>query len=145
MFWTCQGGVQLLAQPLGHVKVEEMAALPLHQKHPGIAAGASVHCRERHRQWEDRNRGKEMERHRGTVRETQADRGTEGWRSRVMTERHTGKEGGFGCRYAPHLESCRNQTIFCLFVFGIWWKDEAKLKASGKNYFCFISQSAIII
>lgn len=47
LFRTCQDGVQLLTHLLGHVKVEGMTALSLHQKHLGIAAAARVHCRER--------------------------------------------------------------------------------------------------
>lgn len=43
----CQGGLQLLTHLLGHIKVQEVTACPLNQKHSGIAAAASVHCRQR--------------------------------------------------------------------------------------------------
>lgn len=44
---TCQVGVQLLTHLLGHVKVQEVTARPLNQKHSSIAAAASIHCRQR--------------------------------------------------------------------------------------------------
>lgn len=94
LFRTRQGGVQLLTHLLGHVKVEGMTALSLHQEHLGIAARARIHCRERER------------------------------------ERQTKPFWVLSCASFRMLPSPNH---FSFSVFGIWWKDDTKLNASGKN------------